>query len=495
MTLHVADIALYQGELTPDALAAAGFTGVNIKTSHGLTQRTVHPQAARWVTDARQRGWGVCTFHWLDASAPGTDQARYAHEQLRRIGLNQSPFGHVVDVEAGFGSVGGIPTEQHYADYVTTMTGLLGRPITTYTGDWWWLLRGWAPRTPWLWSAPAAGSQPAYPGDTSEHWAGYGGWDYLAAMQWNVLTVGGIRVSATAIRSADVWAAMTGDTMASWVVVPALEALRHELNETFPHRDRSSDGGVGDTSHGARPSGHNPDETGVPEDHDADDVNEVRARDFDSDLSHPAVDMEDVCQYLLAGCRAGRITWIKYLIYNRRIWSASTGWVERAYTGANPHDKHLHVSCRPETSCENDTRPVGLATLLEEDMPTIDEVRAVVRAEVMAAVDDIVKGVWDHRLDIDVSSTGVNMQAAGSILRYTSSEHGRIDTGVRALAARLGVMDDREAAEVPPGSAENAAAVVDAIRGASDEVTAALLRTVLGDRAADVGRLLAGQQA
>lgn len=154
----------------------------------------------------------------------------------------------------------------------------------------------------------------------------------------------------------------------SWIVVASLEALRAEFNSVFPNRDKTSDGGIGDQAHATGSSGHNPDETGQPEDYDADSIDEVRARDFDADLRHPTVDMERVCQYLVGECRAGRMTWIKYLIFNRRIWRASAGWKQEAYTGASPHTEHLHVSCKPDTASENNTRPVGLATLVEVDM-------------------------------------------------------------------------------------------------------------------------------
>ncbi len=42
---------------------------------------------------------------------------------------------------------------------------------------------------------------------------------------------------------------------------------------------------------------------------------------------------------------------VKYLIFRNRIWSRSRG--ENTYGGANPHNKHLHVSIYPEF--ENDT--------------------------------------------------------------------------------------------------------------------------------------------
>jgi hypothetical protein len=42
---------------------------------------------------------------------------------------------------------------------------------------------------------------------------------------------------------------------------------------------------------------------------------------------------------------------VKYLIFKGRIWSAKNG--EDAYTGVNKHNKHLHISIKPE--CGNDT--------------------------------------------------------------------------------------------------------------------------------------------
>lgn len=160
----------------------------------------------------------------------------------------------------------------------------------------------------------------------------------------------------------------------AWIVVASLEALRAEFNRVFPNRDKTSDGGIGDQAHATGASGHNPDETGHPEDYDADNIDEVRARDFDSDLRHPTVDMEQVTQHLVGECRAGRITWIKYLIYNRRIWRASNGWKQEAYTGSSPHTEHLHVSCKPDTASENNTRPVGLASLVEADVNLDDKI-------------------------------------------------------------------------------------------------------------------------
>ena len=54
----------------------------------------------------------------------------------------------------------------------------------------------------------------------------------------------------------------------------AAKQLREQFDDTFPDRDRTSDGWIGDTRHAARPSDHNPDANGW-----------VRAIDVDRDVS------------------------------------------------------------------------------------------------------------------------------------------------------------------------------------------------------------------
>jgi peptidoglycan hydrolase-like protein with peptidoglycan-binding domain len=58
----------------------------------------------------------------------------------------------------------------------------------------------------------------------------------------------------------------------SWRVAGALLELRSEIDTRWPNRDRSSDGSIGDASHAASKSDHNPNPAGV-----------VRAIDVDAD--------------------------------------------------------------------------------------------------------------------------------------------------------------------------------------------------------------------
>ena len=66
---------------------------------------------------------------------------------------------------------------------------------------------------------------------------------------------------------------------------------------------------------------------------------------------------------------------VKYVIWNRRIWSKarnSEGW--REYHGSNPHDKHMHVSVGVgsdghSTGPYDNTSPWGIADLDTDPTP------------------------------------------------------------------------------------------------------------------------------
>jgi hypothetical protein len=117
----------------------------------------------------------------------------------------------------------------------------------------------------------------------------------------------------------------------SWRLARGLEHLRAQVNAKWPNRSKNSDGSVGDTSHSARVSDHNPDGSGVVH---AIDITHDPKGGFDS---YAFADM------LLA--KQDRR--LKYVISNRRIGSGPTGpapGVWRKYTGSNPHDHHCHIS-------------------------------------------------------------------------------------------------------------------------------------------------------
>ncbi|HZX39512.1 MAG TPA: hypothetical protein VFF37_14485 [Streptomyces sp.] len=160
--------------------------------------------------------------------------------------------------------------------------------------------------------------------------------------------------------------------MASWILVPCLVSLRDEFNRLAPDRDKASDGSIGDTSHGASSSDHNPDETGNTPSEDADDRNEVHAIDTDEDLRRAGWTMNRAVQIIVTRHRAGADDRLQNVIYNRRIWSRSWGWTARAYTGSNAHTEHAHFSARYTTAQENDTRPWGLLAAQAADEEEAD---------------------------------------------------------------------------------------------------------------------------
>jgi hypothetical protein len=119
------------------------------------------------------------------------------------------------------------------------------------------------------------------------------------------------------------------------VLCKAGQQLREQFDDTFPDRDRRSDGWIGDLRHSARPSDHNPDrETGV-----------VRAIDVDRDVyksGKPDL-MPDIADQLRLAAKRGEKR-ISYIIFAGRIASSRMGWRWRKYSGSNPHNAHCHIS-------------------------------------------------------------------------------------------------------------------------------------------------------
>jgi hypothetical protein len=201
--------------------------------------------------------------------------------------------------------------------------------------------------------------------------------------------------------------------MAEWILIACLKALFAEFNRIAPSRDHASDGAIGDTAHQREVSDHNPDETGAVPIHDADKTNEVHAIDVDNNLNESDLTMEKVVQFLLARCRSGDEKRLRYIIWNRRIWSASSGWVQKTYTGASQHTEHAHFSASYDSKLEASTAswhlediPVALTTSDKKDIENLIKANAASNAEVQAAaiaaikdqLDDIAKAVTEYKL-------------------------------------------------------------------------------------------------
>lgn len=121
-------------------------------------------------------------------------------------------------------------------------------------------------------------------------------------------------------------------------LAPSLVALRNSVNAAFPHRDKTSDGWIGDAAHAATKSEHNPDAKGC-----------VHAIDVDIDDNDAGRDLRTE---VIAACKGHRAVW--YIISNGVIYSRTYGWAARKYTGASGHFEHVHVSIQLTASAEGD---------------------------------------------------------------------------------------------------------------------------------------------
>lgn len=117
------------------------------------------------------------------------------------------------------------------------------------------------------------------------------------------------------------------------ILCKAGQQLREQFDDTYPNRDRTSDGWIGDTRHSARPSDHNPDAEGI-----------VRAIDIDRDLSGQAKPdlMPNLADQIRHAAKSDKR--IAYIIFAGKIASPRMGWRWRKYRGINAHTKHCHIS-------------------------------------------------------------------------------------------------------------------------------------------------------
>lgn len=134
-----------------------------------------------------------------------------------------------------------------------------------------------------------------------------------------------------------------------WRVAKSLLVLRDQIDAIAKDRDRASDGTIGDLRHQGEQSDHNP---------------------WVKDGGEGVVTALDITQDAAGGCDCGKLTAallasrdrrIKYVIWERRIFSATVEpWVWRAYAGSDPHTGHMHVSVVSDKAGYDDTGPWSL---------------------------------------------------------------------------------------------------------------------------------------
>lgn len=154
--------------------------------------------------------------------------------------------------------------------------------------------------------------------------------------------------------------------MAEAYLATSLARLRREIDVRWPRRDRRSDGWIGDRSHTARKSDHNPDWSSSPR-------GVVRALDIDKD----GVDVNLLLREFIADSRTS------YVIWNRYIYDREYGFRRRRYGGENPHTHHMHISIRHGNAYEDSVRswlsgstppPIRPPEPPEDDLPTAAEI-------------------------------------------------------------------------------------------------------------------------
>lgn len=130
--------------------------------------------------------------------------------------------------------------------------------------------------------------------------------------------------------------------MSNWRVAKSLETLREQVNKAHPKRSKAADGTIGDAAHAKTKSEHNPDQYGI-----------VRALDITHDPKN-GVDARALANTLLASHDPR----ILYIISDHRIGSSYEiggvgAWKWRAYSGADPHTGHLHISVVPDARADS----------------------------------------------------------------------------------------------------------------------------------------------
>ena len=113
------------------------------------------------------------------------------------------------------------------------------------------------------------------------------------------------------------------------------QQLREQFDDSFPDRDRTSDGWIADARHRA----------GGTSDHiPCASTGYVRAVDLDRDVSGKSKPdlMPDIADQLRLLAKTDKR--IKYIIFEAKICSAKSAWRWRTYTGINKHRHHMHVS-------------------------------------------------------------------------------------------------------------------------------------------------------
>lgn len=157
----------------------------------------------------------------------------------------------------------------------------------------------------------------------------------------------------------------------TWRLAHSLAVLRGEVDLRWPGRSKISDGTIGDAAHASRDSDHNPWVL------DSAHVGVVRAIDITAD----GIEADTYAEHLRLLGEGGdrRLDDGGYVIWNRRIASATSGWQWRSYSGSNPHTSHIHLSVSRTPDGYDSDRSWGIGSTTGDDDMT-DEQEAKLNA-------------------------------------------------------------------------------------------------------------------
>lgn len=206
------------------------------------------------------------------------------------------------------------------------------------------------------------------------------------------------------------WSSMRRSADRDWYLADSLIALGNEINARWPNRDTRSDGAVGDASHQARASDHNPDYSagGV-----------VRAIDIDSD----GINVTELLNATIGDDR------VWYVIWDHYIYSRTYDWRKRSYDGADPHTGHLHISIN-----HNDKSATDVSRWFKEP----EEITVSAEANILAAIADLKRDIFaGPRYQALQDSLNAVNGAVRAILPALKTEDVADDAAVAALNKSL----------------------------------------------------------
>lgn len=167
---------------------------------------------------------------------------------------------------------------------------------------------------------------------------------------------------------------------------------------------------LGDASHAATVSDHNPDSHG-----------RVHAIDVMFPVGSKATAVVKAC--------IGRSD-LKYVIHNRTIWSAAYGWKARKYTGSNPHRDHVHISGKSGSTAEGRRTHLNWGVAAKPAAPVT----------VPAYPGELSKG--DKSTGVRTLQARLNTRGYKPTLKVDGDFGGNTDTHVRAFQRWAGLKVD-----------------------------------------------------